>query len=437
MKKPRPLISRSKSKGRSWKVYQSDDFFSDDGGSSKSLERYESEDYQENQEMTYDEHRSNLDKGGGCLSVLPKLAIFFLCLGLTFGLVFGFVDLEKINSVINNGGSGGGTGTSTDDNTPATDDATTTDDNTNQAPYVFNQCPSDGECCNGLPSNCDLRPNEMLWATVHNANHDDLLLANHEAPLEQALEAGYRGLMLDVCWCINGSGVLELQFCHMICGVGYRDPLEVFSNIGTFLDNNPTEVIFINFEISHGSPTPTLIWEVMKTAGLRSKTYLHDGSDFPSMRNLLLDGRQLIVSKHRGIDCTDPTITGCTGRIFEYFNEVIETHYSFNDIEAVEDTSKSCPGYRGVGRSERFYSINNFVTSTLGPSEIAADVINRKAFLEKRLQDCESITGFETNFVSVDFWQRGDLLQVTQETNLARAKQRRSWFFGVKNWFHI
>lgn len=431
MKKPRPLISRSKSKGRSWKVYQSDDFFSDDGGSDRSLELCKTEDAYDNHEMTLEDHTKNVDSRGGFFSALPKLAIFFLFLGLTFGLVFGFVDLDKINSVINSEGGGSGTNTPTDDTT--TDDAISTNDDTNQAPYEFIQCPSDGECCNGLPSNCDLRPNEMLWATVHNANHDDVLLANHEAPLEQSLEAGYRGLMLDVCWCNDGTGNLELQFCHMICGVGYRDPLEVFSNIGTFLDNNPTEVIFINFEISHGSPLPTLIWEVMKTAGLRSKTYLHDGSNFPTMRNLLLDGRQLIVSKHRGFDCTDTSAEGCTGRIFEYFTEVIETQYSFNDVEAIEDTSKSCPGYRGVGYAERFYSINNFVTSTLGPSEIAADIVNRKAFIEKRLQDCEAISGYVTNFVSVDFWQRGDLAQVTQEVNIARAKQRRSWFFDFSS----
>jgi hypothetical protein len=82
-------------------------------------------------------------------------------------------------------------------------------------PFVYDQCPKNAACCNGLGSNCNLPMNEFLFATVHNAMHDDFPFPNNEAPLEEALEAGYRGLQLDLCLC--GT---DLIFCHGNCNVG-------------------------------------------------------------------------------------------------------------------------------------------------------------------------------------------------------------------------
>jgi hypothetical protein len=64
-----------------------------------------------------------------------------------------------------------------------------------------NTCDS---CCNGLASNCNLPLNQVTFAMVHNAmsSRDDLFAGyNHLEPLEEAMVAGYRGLMLDSCNC--------------------------------------------------------------------------------------------------------------------------------------------------------------------------------------------------------------------------------------------
>ncbi len=82
--------------------------------------------------------------------------------------------------------------------------------------FQFNQCdPQSGtdDCCNGLEGLCDLRADQILYGTLHNAMStvDDgfFIGANHVASLEEALEAGYRGLNLDICNCGG-----ELVFCH-------------------------------------------------------------------------------------------------------------------------------------------------------------------------------------------------------------------------------
>ena len=91
--------------------------------------------------------------------------------------------------------------------------------------YDFIQCNSDGtttpsNCCNGLEGLCDLRVNEVMYATLHNAmatfENGFLFGPNHKFQLEGALEAGYRGLNLDICNCGG-----ELQFCHGECRIAY------------------------------------------------------------------------------------------------------------------------------------------------------------------------------------------------------------------------
>mmetsp|Transcript_12502 Transcript_12502/g.15849 ORF Transcript_12502/g.15849 Transcript_12502/m.15849 type:complete len:439 (-) Transcript_12502:189-1505(-) len=381
-------------------------------------EQYEAENYY--YEDRYAEKR--------CCSI-PKLAVFFIFLGLTFGLVFGLVDLDRINGIIN----GGDNSTGTD----PTDDRIVFDDDTAE-PYEFMQCPAVGECCNGLESNCDLAPHKMMWATVHNANHDDLLVSNNEAPLEEALEAGYRGLMIDVCRCKDEEGNWVLQFCHLLCGIGYRDPFEVFTNIESFLDRNPTEVVMINFEISNGNPTPEQLWSIADSVpGLREKTYVHRAGRIPVLRNVLANGRQLILYKHNGNNCNEENAQGCTPRIAEYFNTVIETQYSFKDVDAVSDSSESCWPFRGVDGRKDFYSINNFVTGPLGPSKLAAQTINKEAYLKKRLLDCEAVTGYVPNIIAVDFWQIGDVVKVVQEVNISRGSVVAvSLMSRIQKWFH-
>ncbi len=62
-------------------------------------------------------------------------------------------------------------------------------------------------CCNGLALNCGLRLNKATFAMVHNAmsSRDDLFAAyNNLHPLEGALVAGYRRIVLNSCVC-NGS----------------------------------------------------------------------------------------------------------------------------------------------------------------------------------------------------------------------------------------
>jgi hypothetical protein len=104
--------------------------------------------------------------------------------------------------------------------------------------------------CNGLSNLCSVKVTDSYFAMVHNAmsavENGFLIAANHiDDPIVEALDAGYRGLSLDICNC-DGN----LQLCHgddiVGCGVGRVDPLQAFTEINNWIDANPNNVIIIS-----------------------------------------------------------------------------------------------------------------------------------------------------------------------------------------------
>lgn len=183
-----------------------------------------------------------------------------------------------------------------------------------KCPVACQLCTQKHHQCNGLASNCNMRVNHLLYPSVHNANHHSLPFQNHNKELEAAIEKGYRGLFLDVCKC-NG----EVVFCHANCGVGRRDPHEVFTDINEFLDMNPRDMIIFNFEISTGNPTPAELWSLMSTVtGLTQKVYQKNSGSWPILGEMLDSGKQIIAFQHNGPDC--PNSAGCTPKIYDFFD---------------------------------------------------------------------------------------------------------------------
>ena len=327
------------------------------------------------------------------------MAVFVIIFGAAFVVIFGLIPIDNFQNLFGWEIPFFGGKKNEDNEGDRTDPPTLSPTDPSQFSPML--CPENGECCNGLASICDLKPNEIVWPTVHNAMHDDLL-GNNQKPLEDALQAGYRGLQLDVCVCEDPDTKMEeIVFCHSFCIVGRRSFDEVFPNINTFLNDNPSEMVLINLEISVGDPTPEEIWDaIQKYQGLKAKTYIHSGNDFPTMRELEQSGKRLLLFKHNGIDCSNISTNGCSNRIAEFHKYTVETEWDFEDNDAVADFQTSCAPNRGIDGEKNFYQINHFVTRTLGPSIEAAKVINARDFLEERITQCEKITNQEVNIVA-------------------------------------
>ncbi len=290
---------------------------------------------------------------------------------------------------------------------------------TGKAPY----------CCNGLTNTCNLRVDEMLFAAMHNANNDESHWnSNHQAPLEGALEKGFRAFYLDVCICNN-----KLVFCHSRClWAGTQDPVEVFENIITFLKANPSELVIFNFEMAHGDPTPSQLWDVMQgVQGMKLRSYIHSGGAWPEIGTLLQNHKQIISLKHNGINCLNTNNAGCTPYIQEFFKYTLGTKYHFHDISEIEDVRYSCVGERGTYYEKRFYAINGFVTNNFpGPSLESAKTLNQKKFVKKRISNCQGLMNKNANFYAVDFWQQGNVPLAVKHINAARGKTKWDELYG-------
>jgi hypothetical protein len=198
-------------------------------------------------------HRIMSSKPTKSCCTLPRLFALFLFLGGIACLVYFLTPLGSLAQtyIDDSFGNNNETETDTTNGTP-TDDTPPTAAPTAIESYEFFQCDETTDlstCCNSLDGLCEFRINEILWPLSHNSmaalNSGFLLFPNHVYELEESIDAGYRGLDLEVCNC-GGSYTL----CHGECGLGRRDIVEVFQYIIDFLQNNPTETVLLTLELN-------------------------------------------------------------------------------------------------------------------------------------------------------------------------------------------
>lgn len=234
---------------------------------------------------------SDEDKSS-CFCTWLKVGAVFVVLAVGGVLIWQFAPIDNaIDSVLpkvnNTGGSESGAGGVSGGSNP-------TDAPVSAPTFQFQKCadPS-SNCCNGLDSGmCDLRVNEIMYATSHNANAAAetgfLVMPNHELSLEKSLTAGYRAINVDVCNC---GGVLTL--CHGVCSFGTRDIVEVLLGINDFLDQNPSEVILLPLELNSevdGTVDIFELYDIMQeVSGFVDKIYVHpdEAEPWPTLGSLV------------------------------------------------------------------------------------------------------------------------------------------------------
>ena len=276
--------------------------------------------------------------------------------------------------------------------------------------------------CNGLENLCDVRVNDMLFAVVHNAAStvaDGFALANHKWPLEQALDAGYRGINLDIGKCGDDG---ELRLVHSNCAHGSRDPIEVFTNIMTFLEDNPNEILIMPTQIENESGGPVTAEDIgemfLKVPGLIHLLYAHPGpsTPWPTLQELINRNERIVFFHYDGENCADPQVT-CHPAFHDYWQYATETTFELDSIETIQDARVSCELTRGLDGEKDFFGINVFTTT---PDVYdSCSTVNDESFLEKHLEDCSSFNSLKPNLLLVDCWETGDVVATVRKHNAA------------------
>ena len=252
--------------------------------------------------------------------------------------------------------------------------------------------------CNLHAELCERRFDEVAYATSHNAmsNAEERWLApNQNVTIPRQLEDGIRALMLDTHY-FREAPVL----CHGICTAGNRPLAEGLSEITEFLRCHPAEVLSIIFE-TYISAEDTR--QAFIDSGLIDYVHVQTaGTPWPTLRELIDRGERLVV------------FTDTDGGTYDWYLDVW-AHAFETPFSAEMPADLSCRLGRGDGDGALFI-FNHFLTAPVALPSLAEMINHNPSFLE-RARTCEMERSHLPNFVTVDFHDIGDVLEVTDALN--------------------
>lgn len=311
----------------------------------------------------------------------------------------------------------GEAGTGTD---PGTDEAGTTTDAPSGTPaQTCARGPRKTErpaACNGAAELCSRTYDKVVVPMTHNAmsNADEgWAPANQSHPIERQLADGVRGMMLDLHYYdteanenvvghIDGkSAVDQVYLCHGPCALGKRRLLDGLCGITKFLDENPGEVFSIIFE---NDVVDADTDAVMRASGLADYAYTHvKGTPWPTLREMIDTDKRVVVFLERDGGTPAYLHRG-------YTDELWDTPYSFKTKEEF-----TCALGRGA-TSNPLFLVNHWLGRPFADIALAREV-NTTAVLGDRVAQCTRDAGRPPTFVSVDFYDVGDLFGVVRKAN--------------------
>lgn len=255
----------------------------------------------------------------------------------------------------------------------------------------------DDGTCNGDAALCERRYDQVAYATTHNAmsNADEgWIVPNQQHGITRQLEDGIRGLMLDTHY---DGGVAHL--CHAICQIGKEPLVSGLLKIRRYLDLHPQEVVSIIFE-AYISEADTAA--AFAAAGLLPMVHAQPvASPWPTLRQLIdAETRLVVFTDERGV-------LPWHHYVWDYASE---TPFSFETPAQL-----SCAPNRG-NPSHPLFILNHFLTQTVGRPDLAEQINYNPLFIDRALA-CETSRSRLPNFVTVDYYDIGDVFPVTAELN--------------------
>jgi hypothetical protein len=294
-----------------------------------------------------------------------------------------------------------GTGETTDESTSETESGS--ESGTESASETETETGEPELVCNGHAELCDRPLDEVVFAGTHNshsASEDGFgqFNANQVHGIPTQLADGIRLLLLDTYYAEDDSIVL----CHGPCNLGSISHLETLQTIVDFLIANPGEVIAIIYQDDVAAADLALDYAA---TGADALTYAHpEGEPWPTLGELVEADTRLLVTAEQG---SPPPAWH-----HHVWDLAWDTPYGPED-----PADLSCELNRGSPENDLFL-LNHWVSNQLGlPSVDGAQVVNAYDFLLARAQECEATWGHPTNFVAVDFYDRGDLIAVVETLN--------------------
>ena len=257
--------------------------------------------------------------------------------------------------------------------------------------------------CNGSADNCGKQYNEVAYLTTHNAYNTDsegFSWPNQHLGIADQLNQGVRAFMLDV---YDFFGTVT-QY-HGIIALGTQALSSDLDELKNFLDVNSNEVVTLILEcyVSADDIESELI-----NAGLMPYVYTHlNGNAWPTLQEMINLNKRLVVFS----DVADASAS--QGWYHYVWDFAVETHYSVNNVNDFTDDYN-----RGDSLNDLFI-FNHFVTNSLSGTGMDAEsaIANEYNFLLNRIELNNLLKAKFPNFITVDFFELGNALDVVNALN--------------------
>ena len=260
--------------------------------------------------------------------------------------------------------------------------------------------------CNGYESLCVKKYNEVAYLTTHNAYssiEDGFYLPNQNLNISSQLNQGVRAFMLDV---YSEDDVLVLY--HGVTDLGSALFEDVLNEFRTFIDENPNEVITLILE---DYSSVSKLSDALFSSGIIEDLYEYDEIyGWPTLQEMIdLDKRIVLFS--------DNEVQNPPSWFHFLWEHAVETHFSY---ESIDDFS--CDLNRGEEQNSLFI-LNHFITNfLLAISNLElyyeqVEQVNSNPYFINRVYDCALEVDKFPNFITVDFYDIGDCMQVVNVLN--------------------
>eukprot|EP00929_Paragymnodinium_shiwhaense_P088992 TRINITY_DN49266_c0_g1_i1.p1 TRINITY_DN49266_c0_g1~~TRINITY_DN49266_c0_g1_i1.p1 ORF type:complete len:1514 (+),score=297.70 TRINITY_DN49266_c0_g1_i1:48-4544(+) len=307
------------------------------------------------------------------------------------------------------------------------------------------------QSCNLVDATCLRRVDEAVFATSHNVmsnEHQEWMIPNNYFNVQHALDAGVRGLMLDVWYnweqtdTTAGTVPSDVYLCHGACAIGRRLLKDDMAVLKKFLDEHPRELVILIFEQYVSSAD---LWALLRETGIDSYMgYYHPDvlTPWPTVGDLISQNNRVLVFSDKrkafpGFEADGSThIPEAATRRNNHadpaqwhymWDFMTETKYEYTRVSAlagdcalnrgapaggIADLSTTTPG----SQQYRLTILNHFVTNPVGNPRDSKRA-NALPFFSERMKDCRREWQHQVNFATVDFWSQGDVVDVARVFN--------------------
>ena len=304
--------------------------------------------------------------------------------------------------------------------------------------------------CNGSKALCDRRLNEVLFPGTHNsmgaADVPGWTIPDQRRSIPRQLTDGIRLFLLDPHYgrTLSGGrvqtdfagegrdankvarelddsalraldrlglsisrtttqarGPREVWLCHTVCELGATRMTDTLTQMRRYLRANPGAVLELVLESYVTDASLKQVFD--ETGTTRYAATLHRGEPLPTLGELVRSGKRMVVFTEDEPDGSVPWLSSA-------FEWIQDTPLGNRNAAAF-----TCRRYRGSADSPMLM-LNNWV-ERFPPSPSAQRPVLTKAFLTKRIAQCERERGMPVSGVAVDFYDEGDLIEVASAHN--------------------